>query len=192
MKNKRASLTIEELRSHAKLIQDGSFDAADLAGGKDNDSATTDPVMEALLVGESSTFMDGTRGNNNNHCNMLMTSYSVLTNEAVEQRQRSTSSTSKKNGILTYITSRDAVTLMYPHREFVRSDSGLETTKISRVERSWLMIAESNRIEEVGEKIFFRYVGDQHRLSKGCQVMSDLIIIHCIRVISECLKITPI
>jgi hypothetical protein len=88
MKNKRASLTIEELRSHAKLIQDGSFDAADLAGGKDNDSATTDPVMEALLVVESSTFMDGTRGNNNNHCNMLMTSYSVLTNEAVEQRHR--------------------------------------------------------------------------------------------------------
>lgn len=37
----------------------------------------------------------------------------------------------------------------------IRSNSGLENTKISRVERSWLVIMENNRIGEVGEKIFF-------------------------------------
>lgn len=45
-----------------------------------------------------------------------------------------------------------------PIREMIRCNSGLENTKISRVERSWLVIMENNRIGEVGEKVFFRYV----------------------------------
>jgi hypothetical protein len=152
---KRASLTIEKLRSHAKIIQDSSFDATYPTGDDDKEDSM-DPEMKALFEGEASSFMVGTRGYHNNY-------------EIVEEPQRSASSTNNQERILTPITSgytsltqlQHASDLLRPHREFVRSDTGLESTKVSRVERCWLMIAESNRIDEVGEKIFFRYVGDK-------------------------------
>jgi hypothetical protein len=172
MRNKRASLSMEELRSHAKIIHEGSFDATDLTGGEvgeDNDDEAVDPDMNTLLSGDTASNLKGTRSSHNNY-DMLITSYSVLATESADLPERSTTSkltnNQEKNSTSTFRPAsmkhmeRQASALIRPHREFVRTNSERDTTKISRVERSWLVIAESNRIEEVGEKIFFRYVRD--------------------------------
>jgi hypothetical protein len=188
---------MEDLRSNAKIIQDASFDAAELPGDDDVDyeEEEMDPETKALWEGESSNLMNGTRcsSNNNDNHNMLMTSYSVSVTETMEQPARSASSSNIHEKNSTSTTSRNmqmqrqASSLIRPHREFVRSNSGLETTKTSRVERSWLMLAESNRIGEIGEKIFFRYVGQTPLLSK--KMMIHHTHYHCIH--PECSKITP-
>jgi hypothetical protein len=176
MRYERASLTMEELRNHARIIREGSFDDAEHSIERENNDGeeAMDPEMKALLEGETSSHMHGTHSspnnnNNNNYYNLLMTSYSVLATETLEQPKKSislpnchkTTSTTSRPPCKVKIQQQQASGLIRPHHEFARSDSGLETSKVSRVERSWLVIAESNRIEEVGEKIFFRYVWDK-------------------------------